>query len=1304
VIGYLGRGGMGVVYRAVHLETAEHVAVKMVRSVDPRRIERLRREIRALARLVHPLIIRIIYSGESDLGPWYAMPILTGTTLMDHCGAMRGTEVEPDMGETLPASAFLGDFEEPSDEWWTASMGPRGAGVQASEGELDSEAVEALRIVSSLCSPLAYLHGEGLVHRDLKPDNILINERGAPVVVDFGLSGEFGGAVSRERLERRMGVVGTPAYMSPEQIRGDLVDARSDLYAVGCILYELLTGRPPHIADTVDGVFRGHLEEEVVPPSQVRGAPLPPAVDRLVVGLLEKDPLRRLWHADDLAARLDGILRGAGVDAVAPPEGFPDARPYLYRPGFVGRQAEVDQLGEVIEGLRGGRGAIMLTGGPAGAGKTRLALEVVKRLGQIGALVLVADADATTAEHPLGMLEPIFASIADFCRAGGREMTDEVLGQKRAMLTRFSPALDALPGAHQEAEAQDSIPRVLERARIVAQVWQLIASVVGKGPVALVLDELHHADPLTFELLVSVAGGDLAGSVPLLIFGTYRPEEAPPELERLLRTPRVRAVPLPPLDDEGVSAMVANMLGLAYPPPALVRFLTKRAGGNPFAVAEYLGAALESGLLSRDSAGRWVLDDNMGSNTLSQMGLPTSIGELIRRRMRALAPPLQELLAIASVAGGPIDALLTAAVVQRDVHRVQDQLGLLVQRELVVLVEGAYDLAHDQIRRAVADAVDGASTADIQARLCLAWASRRAEGGEVPLDRFAVRLRALGRTDEAAAVYLDAARRAVAIGALEVAAPCYQSYFELSSATGVARLVATREWVEGVLLPQGPTAALRVLDVAVPRARALGARMELSRLQLLRGRACRADGKPDAAVEAFEDAIYEGTGSVHAEVLVDARCRLCDALRALDRLDDAAAVVATAVLDSAPAGGPIHGVALGAQAGVLAARGDLTAAADLYERALGLHAAEADRDAEVRILVEAAALDCRFGHYDRARERLERAHSAVDALGDLRTAGWVLDRLGWLALHGGNVSEARALYGAAVDALRASGSTRTLVAARAELARAHAWSGELRLAAELLGAARAAAAADRGAPGALVRLRLAEVACTRGELALAQAQLREARAIAPARLGPELDVLTVRLRRMSEGAMFAVPAAMNLVAVARDLQDPGVLISAVVEAVPTLRDVARFEECLSLAREGLDLAAGIGHAFGEVRLLTELTTLARYRGRLQDLEQALATAQERASEIGDAVNLAHLACERGHLHLAAGDSVTGALGDARVRVERLDVMDTSETARRLTVLTRAVGRSGAGKPLVYGADLQDYPPAVRGLLAGRKTP
>ncbi|MBI2569035.1 MAG: serine/threonine protein kinase [Candidatus Schekmanbacteria bacterium] len=292
VLESLGRGGMGVAYRAQHEGSGAVVALKTVRMAREGLLQSVRREIHALSRLRHRGIVRIVDEGVEDGLPWYAMELLEGQTLRRWVQA-HGCESTP-AGEAAltvtagrqAATTSEGDSEAervgcaqmalrpaptsppPADEGRVAAGHCRAA----SDPSVDSGRPPVLRAVLTqirkLCSALAYLHGEGLVHRDLKPDNVLIvparktcsGEGGAavpapdparvaaaswPVLVDFGLATQFSGPLSRDTLELQGLGGGTVAYMAPEQIRGELVDARADLYALGCILYELVCGGPP---------------------------------------------------------------------------------------------------------------------------------------------------------------------------------------------------------------------------------------------------------------------------------------------------------------------------------------------------------------------------------------------------------------------------------------------------------------------------------------------------------------------------------------------------------------------------------------------------------------------------------------------------------------------------------------------------------------------------------------------------------------------------------------------------------------------------------------------------------------------------------------------------------------------------------------------------------------------------------------------------------------------------------------------------------------------------------------------------
>jgi len=402
---------MGVVYRAEHVLTGEVVALKTVRTSSPGHLDAIRREIHVLRRMRHPGIVGIIDTGSHGGLPWYAMELLTGHTLRTWLALGRGAEetLAPTATQPLP-----GEIELPEP---APGAGPPAGGVP-----LEARA-DALGILRSLCDALAFLHGEGIVHHDLKPANLFLRDDRTPVLVDFGLVARFGGAGGREGLGEGQGQDrGTVAYMAPEQIRGELVDARADLYALGCMLYEVLTGQPP-FTGTPAQVVGQHLESPSRPPSAF--APdVPPRLDALVAHLLAKDPAQRLGYADDVAAELDAL--GA---TPAGAMGGPAPRPYLYRPSLVARDQALAEIEAVLPGW-GAPSHVVLLAGPSGVGKTRLALELGQRAaarrvrvvrGECRSVRSLRAGASTIAPPPLYPLRPLLQAIADHCRAEGED-------------------------------------------------------------------------------------------------------------------------------------------------------------------------------------------------------------------------------------------------------------------------------------------------------------------------------------------------------------------------------------------------------------------------------------------------------------------------------------------------------------------------------------------------------------------------------------------------------------------------------------------------------------------------------------------------------------------------------------------------------------------------------------------------------------------------------------------------------------------------------------------------------------------
>jgi eukaryotic-like serine/threonine-protein kinase len=271
----LGRGGMAEVHRGRDTRLGRTVAVKVLRSDlarDPTFQARFRREAQSAAALNHPAVVAVYDSGEDTSTNGVAAPYI----VMEHV-----------QGRTL-RELLSGDRTLP----WQ----------------------EALRITSGVLAALAYSHRAGIVHRDIKPANVMVTPQGDVKVMDFGIARAM--ADSAATMTQTQAVIGTAQYLSPEQARGETVDARSDLYSTGCLLFELLTGRPPFVADSPVAVAYQHVGETPLPPTSFAPS-VPPEVDAIVLHALVKDRAGRYQTADEFREDVDAALSGRRVGAAA---------------------------------------------------------------------------------------------------------------------------------------------------------------------------------------------------------------------------------------------------------------------------------------------------------------------------------------------------------------------------------------------------------------------------------------------------------------------------------------------------------------------------------------------------------------------------------------------------------------------------------------------------------------------------------------------------------------------------------------------------------------------------------------------------------------------------------------------------------------------------------------------------------------------------------------------------------------------------------------------------------------------------
>lgn len=779
----LGRGGMGIVYRAAHVRTGALAALKTVLLPSGKHLAAIRREVQALARIDHPGVVRIISEGIGTDGlPWYAMQLLHGMSLREH------------RFELSPARGMAAQ-----DGYWAMNIASRAVRPTADAGRpvatpqrptpqgapLDRRSIAGmLGIFRKLCAPLAYVHGEGLVHCDLKPENIFLQSEGDPVLVDFGLISRFGSGLYRESLDVEL-FMGTAEYMAPEQWEGKPVDARTDLYALGCILFEAIAGRPPFAGDR-NQMYRAHLLEEAPRLSSL--APEAPAeLDELVAGLLHKRPRDRIGHADDVARRL------AMLGAAGPREVGPTPRPYLFRPSFSGRGHATNEVVGLIS-AEGERGRLVIIEGESGVGKTRLAMEAARMAKRGGIRVLTGecaaqldtpDHDDTVHAAPLLPFKAPLLYVADRVREEGKLAFTALLGDRARVLARIEPEIGLLD---QTAQLPRLVPlsAEAERARILAAVTETLAALGAEKRTFLVLDDIQWADELTQDLLHFLMAQTEAWP-NVVILATCRGESIPPAVRSLMKIEDVGHLRLARLGPRAVESVVTDMLGVP-PPGHFAEFLTRQTAGNPFFVAEYLRAAMTHGLLARDAGGKWSV--TVAGGHYDELGLPSSLVDLLAMRLDTLGGESRSLLEAFAVLGREAPADLAQAVAG-----LTDRAARLGVEELFrkqVLEEsgrGALRFAHDKLREVTYERLAADRRTNLHRSAAETIERRIAEPAPATLARHWERAKNEGR----AIHFLElAAEKAMATGAHREATAALHRVLELAGPAGATNVERRR--------------------------------------------------------------------------------------------------------------------------------------------------------------------------------------------------------------------------------------------------------------------------------------------------------------------------------------------------------------------------------------------------------------------------------------------------------------------------------------------------------------------------------
>lgn len=727
--------------------TRQRVAVKVSSFGHAEARRELRRETAIMQRLTVAGVRgvpRLLANGTEAGIDWYAMELVEGARLVDYISRVQYAVAEPAASVTMTI-----DISNTS-----APSGPRAAPVTVPGGSAPSAPrSEVLLLVQRLAEVLHHVHLQGVIHGDISPANVIVRADAEPVLIDFGAGAAImDGEVFRETTGTDRSLRGTPAYVAPETIRGGAADARSDLYSLGCLLYELLTGKKPFDAATVDDVLNQHLRMMPRPPSLHLGD-LEPEIDRLILSLLEKEPEYRLSHASDVVRAL-GRLTGVTL-------GGPPAHPPLYRPGFTGRGLEIERLTKLVESARAGTGSLVVVSGPSGIGKTRLCNELCARARKRSVAVVQTGCRSgggvthTAGNRGLDAFNPV---VVEYLAHHPSELHGQTLAPLRPYLPELFP--DA-PSAVASSTALD--------ARAVAAAYDsletMLRSLADAQGLLLQIDDIQWVDELSSAFLVDRIGS-LRNSRVLVVAAERTDEES--EFSAPLGALADASVVLAPFDLEQTRSMVKDVLATETLPEGLLDYLTARSEGNPFYALELLRGAIQRGLLVRDQASRWSFTPPL--RPTQEVRLSEALLEVVRLRTGELSADARELLKLAAILGREfdVDAMALLAMPRASVRRALEEI--VAAGVLDRIGQQRFRFASDVFKAGVESEISGAervrmhrraaeyfeqrgeSTPDFDARLGYHWAGagepKRAAQHLVRAARAAHQTQALRRADE----------------------------------------------------------------------------------------------------------------------------------------------------------------------------------------------------------------------------------------------------------------------------------------------------------------------------------------------------------------------------------------------------------------------------------------------------------------------------------------------------------------------------------------------------------------------------
>jgi tetratricopeptide (TPR) repeat protein/predicted Ser/Thr protein kinase len=628
IIEKLGGGGMGVVYKAEDIKLRRNVALKFLAdemATDRAALERFEREAQSASSLNHANICTIYEFGEHDGRSFLAMELIEG----------------------CPLRAFR---------------------------ERDASIKSLTRLAEQAAKALATAHAGGIIHRDIKPENIMVRNDGHLKLVDFGLA-RFSDCSPQSTIATLPGtVLGTVRYMSPEQVRGEVVSSASDIFSLGIVLYEFATGRHPFAANSPGEIFSAILSE--TPPGACQLNPeLTPTLDALIRQMLQKDPQLR-----PTAAEIGAAL--ASVETPVSHLPLAERRHTV----FPGREEERRELWKAYRNVLNGRGSLICLAGEPGIGKTTVAETFLEELTNAGETFFVARGRCSERLAGSEAYLPLLEALESLLQGPP---------QRSAVRTMkvLAPAWFAQVASSETDVGTKRPPsQPITQEQLKRQLAALFRELCRTAPVTLFLDDLHWADASTIDLLAYLA--TKFAELRLLVVVTYRPSDL-----RLAKHPFLslkldlegrgdcKEVEIGFLTPEEIEWYLAAEFPAADFPATFAKQLHARTEGNPLFLVNLVSDLRERHIIAQQN-GQWILKTSLHR---AELELPASVRSMIERKRSSLSEDDQRLLGAASIQGCEFDSVVLTEVLDLDAAAVEERLLLLERVHRFIVGTGDTD-------------------------------------------------------------------------------------------------------------------------------------------------------------------------------------------------------------------------------------------------------------------------------------------------------------------------------------------------------------------------------------------------------------------------------------------------------------------------------------------------------------------------------------------------------------------------------------------------------------------------------------